>query len=156
FDERAEVFRWDVDRIRAKNYTDNVVDLMSAKVRRLAATTQDALKELACLGNAADVDVLTLVRGGPEEQPHAELWDAVVAGLVVRQADGKYKFLHDRVQEAAYALVPEEQRAELHLRLGRILSSRMSKEAIAEHVFEIVNQWNRGLALVTDPEERLE
>ncbi|APR76031.1 Signal transduction histidine kinase CheA [Minicystis rosea] len=153
FDVRAGRFRWDVAKIFEKGFTDNVVDLMVGKMRRLPAATQEALKQLACLGNSAEVAILTIVHGGSEEDTHGDLWEAVGARLILRQNDS-YRFFHDRIQEAAYSLVPEASRAEMHLGIGRLLSSRLSAEAIAERVFDVVNQWNRGAHLLTDPHEK--
>ena len=107
FDPVAPAWQWDMDRIRAKGYTDNVVDLMVEKLKRLSASTQEALKQLACLGNVAEVATLALVQGDTEEAIHTALWEAVHAGLVFRE-EGAYKFLHDRIQQAAYSLIPED------------------------------------------------
>ncbi|WP_437917136.1 AAA family ATPase [Sorangium sp. So ce302] len=153
FDERAEAFRWDVARIRGKGFTDNVVDLMVGKLVRLSPSTQRALKQLACLGNTAEVALLTMVRGGSEEDVHADLRDAAHEGLAFR-LDGTYKFLHDRVQEAAYSLIPEGERAAAHLGIGRLLASRTAPGELDERIFEIVNQLNQGAALITSREER--
>lgn len=153
FDGRAGAFRWDVAKIRAKNFTDNVVDLMVGKLRRLPATTQEALKQLACLGNNAEIALLTMVHGGSEQDTHADLWEAVRAGLILR-LDSRYKFLHDRVQEAAYSLIPEGERAAVHLGIGRLLVSRTAPDELEEKIFEIVNQLDRGAALITSREER--
>src|SRR5713101_6758538 len=71
FDSVATAWQWDMDRIRAKSYTDNVVDLMAGKLRRLSAPTQEALKQLACLGNVAEIATLTRVHGDTEEAMHA-------------------------------------------------------------------------------------
>ena len=73
---------------------------------------------------------------------HDQLWDAVRAGLVFR-SDTSYRFLHDRVQEAAYLLIPEQQRAQTHLRVGRILHENTSQERLEEAIFDIV-VINRG------------
>jgi len=94
-----------------------------------------------------------LVRGEQEEAIHAVLWDAVYAGLVVN-ADHAYKFLHDRIQQAAYSLVPEERRADVHLCIGRVLASRTAPEDLEEKIFEIVNQLDRGAAVIHSREER--
>ena len=75
------------------------------------------------------------------------------AGLVLRLA-GAYRFLHDRVQEAAYFLIPEELRGEAHLRIGRLLAAQTPPEKLEETIFEIVNQLNRGSHLITSIEER--
>jgi PAS domain S-box-containing protein len=153
FDPAVPAWQWDIDRIRAKSYTDNVVDLMAGKLKRFSATTQEALKQLAGLGNVAEVSTLTLVHGETEEAMHATLWEAVHAGLVFRE-DRAYKFLHDRIQQAAYTLIPEERRAEVHLRIGRVLLGSMTADELAEHLFDVANQLNRGAALVIDRDEK--
>ena len=144
---------WDLERIRATGYTDNVVELMVGKVRRLPSATRVALRQLSCLGASAPVSTLTLVHGGTEEALNAALFEAVRAGLLLRQ-EGSYRFLHDRVQEAAYALIPEDERPAAHLATGRLLAATTPPEAIEEHVFEIVSQLNRGTALIASAEER--
>src|SRR4029077_19810010 len=113
---------WDLNRIHAKGYTDNVVDLMVGKLNRLPLATQNALQQLACLGNNAGFATLRMVYEDSNEEMHGQLWEAVRAGLIFRSEDS-YRFLHDRVQEAAYSLIPEELRAEAHLRIGRLLAA---------------------------------
>jgi PAS domain S-box-containing protein len=154
FDSGAAAWTWDLARIRAKGYTDNVVDLMARKLSRLPHKTQEALGQLACLGNVAEIATLTLVRGESEEATHAALWEAVRAGLIFR-LDGAYTFLHDHVQEAAYAFIPENERAAVHLRIGRLFISRTTPAEIEEKIFEIVNQLDRGTELIQSPEERV-
>jgi PAS domain S-box-containing protein len=153
FDAGAATWTWDLARIHAKRYTDNVVELMVGKLKRLPVTTQDALKQLSCLGNVAEIATLALVHAGPEEVIHSALWEAIRVGLILRFED-RYAFLHDRVQEAAYALIPEGERAAAHLRIGRMLASRTAPGELEEHIFEVVNQLNRGAALITAQEER--
>ena len=119
---------------------------MAAKLSRLPPATQRVLGQLACLGNAAETATLALVHGGPEEGMHAALWEAVRAGLV-RRSDRGYAFLHDRIQEAAYALIPEAERVTAHLRIGRLLAARTPPEEIEEKIFDIVNHFDRGAAL---------
>ena len=148
FDPTAQGWQWDLDRIRAKNYTGNVVDLMAAKLRRLSASTQDALKQFACLGNAAETSILILVQG--ETMKRTAFGEAVHAGLVVQQ-ERAYKFLHDRIQQAAYSLIPDEHRADAHLRIGRVLLARMTADQLAEHLFDVANQLNQGAALPDRP-----
>jgi predicted ATPase len=120
FDHDAACWRWDLVRIHDKGYTDNVVDLMVGKLSRLPVETQQTLQQLAYLGNVAAVAMLSIVLGTPEEQVHAALWPAVRQELVER-LEGRYRFIHDRVQEAAYSLIPQALRAEVHLRIGRLL-----------------------------------
>jgi PAS domain S-box-containing protein len=153
FEPAASAWHWNIDRIHAKSFTDNVVDLMAGKLKRLSSTTGDALKQLACLGNVAPIASLTLVLGTTEEAMHAALWDAVCAGLVYREK-GAYRFLHDRIQQAAYLLIPEVQRAGLHLRIGRVLLAGATAEDLTEHLFDVATQFNRGAALLAEQDEK--
>ncbi|TMJ29101.1 MAG: serine/threonine-protein kinase PknK, partial [Alphaproteobacteria bacterium] len=153
FDHAAARWSWDLERIHAKGYTDNVVDLMVGKLTRLQAETYQALQQLACLGNSAETAMLSIVLGSSEGKVHAALSPAVRQELVERTLDA-YRFVHDRVLEAAYTLIPEGERAAEHLRIGRLLAAQTPPEAIAEHVFEIVGHLNRGDALIDSPEER--
>jgi len=154
FDPVTRAWQWDMNRIRAKSYTDNVVDLMSGKLRRLSAPTQETLKHLACLGNVADVSTLALVHGETEEAMHAALWEAVRAGLIFQQ-ESTCTFLHDRIQQAAYSLIPDQRRAELHLRIGRVLLASMTADRLAEHLFDVANQLNRGAERLIDRDEKV-
>jgi predicted ATPase/transcriptional regulator with GAF, ATPase, and Fis domain len=145
---------WDSARIRAKGYTDNVVDLMVGKLRRLSGATQTALQQLACLGNVVELATLTSVQGKLEEEIHSALWEAARTGLILRR-EGSYGFLHDRIQEAAYTLIPAAERAAAHLRIGRVLLASMTGDGLAEHLFDVANQLNRGAALLVDRDEKV-
>ena len=153
FDHRAARWCWDLDRIQAKGYTDNVVDLMVGKLTRLPAETQNALQQLACLGNLAEVKTLSIVFGTSEEELRAALWPAIRLELV-EWLGGSCRFVHDRIQEAAYSLIPATARASAHLRIGRLLAAQTTTEMGEEAIFEIVNQLNRGAALITVQDER--
>jgi PAS domain S-box-containing protein len=144
---------FDVARVRAKVSTENVIDLMAIKLTRLSDKARHALGQLACLGNVAPVATMALVQGKPEEEIDRELWEAVLAGLVFR-LNGAYKFLHDRVHEAAYALIPEGDRAATHLRIGRVLVSKTAPDELEDAIFDIVNHLNRGADLMTAQGER--
>ncbi|WP_154073872.1 trifunctional serine/threonine-protein kinase/ATP-binding protein/sensor histidine kinase [Bradyrhizobium erythrophlei] len=153
FDHDAARWSWDLDRIHAKGYTDNVVDLMVGKLTRLPADTQNALRHLACLGNSAEITRLSIVLDRSQELVDAALWPAVHQELVERLA-GAYRFAHDRVQEAAYSLIPEELRGEAHLRIGRRLAAHIPPEKREEAIFDIVSQLDRGASLITSRDER--
>ena len=153
FDHVEGRWAWDLHRIRAKGYTENVVDLMVGKLTRLAPETQNALKQLACLGNSAEFTMLRVIYQDSTEQMHAQLAEAVRAGFLLRSKDS-YHFLHDRVQEAAYSLIPQELRAEAHLRIGMLMASNTPPGNFEEGIFEIVNQLNRGRHLITSIAER--
>jgi PAS domain S-box-containing protein len=147
FDPREGAWRWDVNRIRARRITENVVDLLVGKLTRLPDITRETLKQIASLGNSAETTTLTMVRGGPENELHSDLRAALREGLVVRLS-GSYRFVHDGIQEAAYSLIPEEMRAGVHLQIGRLLMARMSADELSENIFDVVNQLNRGAALI--------
>jgi PAS domain S-box-containing protein len=153
FDHCNARWSWDLNRIHAKGYTDNVVDLMVGKLTRLPVGTQNALQQLACLGNSADFALLTKVYGDSKDVMHRDLLEAVRVGLVLH-SESAYRFLHDRVQEAAYSLIPETARAEAHIRIGRLLAAGIPRTQIEEKIFDIVNQLNRGSHLITSDQER--
>jgi PAS domain S-box-containing protein len=153
FDPVAPAWRWDINRIHVRSYTDNVADLLVEKMKRLSVPAQEAMKQFACLGNASDVATLALVCGKTEEAVHAALWEAVYAGLVLRQ-ESAYSFLHDRIQQAAYSLIPQERRADVHLRIGRALLASMTADQLAEHLFDVANQFGRGAARLIDQNEK--
>ncbi|HXZ08667.1 MAG TPA: AAA family ATPase, partial [Paraburkholderia sp.] len=153
FDHDAGLWCWDPNRIHAKGYTDNVVDLMVGKLNRLPGQTLQALQQLACLGNVASVTTLSTVLGVSQAQVDAALWEAIRQELVER-LDGAYRFVHDRVHEAAYSLIPQAARTEAHLRTGRLLADETPPEKREEAIFEIVGQLNRGAALITSRDER--
>ena len=153
FDHIEGQWRWDLNRIHAKGYTDNVVDLMVGKLTRLPSETQKALQQLACLGNSADFAMLRMIYKDSNEEMHGQLWEAVRTGLIFRSED-IYRFLHDRVQEAAYSLIPQELRAEAHLRIGMLMASHTSPDKLEEGIFEIAGQLNRGSHLIASIAER--
>jgi PAS domain S-box-containing protein len=154
FEPGVAAWSWDLDRIRVKQYTENVVDLMIGKLNNLSGVTREVLKQLACLGNSADAATLAMVHEVPEADIHSALWEAENVGLVFRSDSSSYAFVHDRIQEAAYALVAQEERAAVHLRIGRLLAANTPVEKRAETIFEIVNQLNRGVELITSTDER--
>jgi predicted ATPase len=155
FDPVAPAWRWDIDRIHAKGYTDNVVGLMVEKLERLSAPAQEALKLLAGVGAVADIATLTLFYEETEEALHAALWEAVEAGLVLRQ-ESAYTFLHDRIQQAAYSLIPEEGRGDVHLRIGRVLLASMTPDQLAEHLFDVASQLNRSAGRLIGRDEKVQ
>jgi predicted ATPase len=143
FDRGDRRWHWDIGRIQAMGYTDNVLNLMVGKLNRLPLETQTALQRLACLGNSSEFTKLSIVHGKSEDELQSDLWEAMRLEYVVR-VEGLCKFGHDRVQEAAYSLIPKQLRAEAHLRIGRLLNAHTPLEKREEAIFEIANQLNRG------------
>ena len=97
--------------------------------------------------------MLQMIYEDAVDEVHAQLWEAVRAGLIFR-SESSYRFLHDRVQEAAYSLIPEDLRAQAHLRIGTLLAEQTPPEKLEDRIFDIVNQLNRGSHLIASFEER--
>ncbi len=152
-DEAALSWRWDGAGIQRKGYTDNVADLMARRLTALPAATQDAVRIAACIGNEGQISLLALTHGRSQEETLGDLWEAIREGLILR-SDDSYAFAHDRIKQAAYSLIPEGERAALHLRIGRLLLARTPPGELEEKTFETVNQLDRGAALMTSREER--
>ncbi|MBI4751751.1 MAG: sigma 54-interacting transcriptional regulator [Acidobacteria bacterium] len=144
---------WNLAGIQAKGYADNVGELMAGKLSRLPDSTQRVLIYLACLGSSSETALMGSILGMTIQEVEENLAEAIQAGLVF-QFDGTFKFIHDRVQEAAYLLIPESVQPVIHLRIGRMLAARIPPENRADISFEIVNHFNRGAAHIVSPEER--
>ncbi|MBV5316767.1 MAG: AAA family ATPase [Desulfobulbaceae bacterium] len=146
FNRAERRWQWDMAGIRSKGFTDNVVDLMIGKLKKLSPDTQRMLQWAACIGTSFDLDTLELIDGAgrrwADESFRSALVEARREGLLLGVTDTSYAFLHDRVQEAAYALVPQEVQAVAHLRIGRFLLADTPPERIEERVFDLVNQFN--------------
>jgi PAS domain S-box-containing protein len=153
FDHDNAQWSWDVQAIRAKAYTDNVVGFLVDKMSRLPLETESILQELACLGNRADLALLTEIFGKSTHEMQDDLAEAVREGLVFF-SESSLGFLHDRVREAAYSLIDETRRAATHLRIGRLIETKTPPTEIKERIFEILHQLNRGSELITSSEER--
>ena len=126
---------------------------MVGKLSRLPVKTLAAIQQLSCIGNSADFGAYAICQGTSEDEMHADLWDALRLELVMR-LENSYRFAHDRIQEAAYSLIPEGARAAAHLRIGRLLTDYISAEKREEAIFEIVGQLNRGAVLAMSDDER--
>ncbi len=153
FQPEAAAWHWDIDRIRAAGFTENVVDLMLGKLAGFSAETREVMMLAACVGHVVDLATLAALAGRSAEDTEQVLWEAIREELLLRVGDG-YRFLHDRVRQAAYSLAPEAERAALHLRIGRMLLARMAPAAIEVEVFNLVGQFNRAAALLVEPAER--
>ena len=154
FDPNQGSWQWELARIVARAFTDNLADFMVAKLSRLSPPAQRAMARLACLGRAAETSVLAALCGQLEGELHSSLSEAVRAGLVVRDSAG-YSFPHDRVQETSHALSPDAERAAIHLRAAHILTALDGGSRCEELIFEIVNHLNGGASLVSTAAERL-
>ncbi|QRK09646.1 AAA family ATPase [Archangium violaceum] len=149
-------WRWDADAVRSRGYSDNVVDFMAGKLRHLPLETQHLLRLASCVGNVFSLRMLARVSSqAGEDEVERGLEPAFLEGLLVHVGPEQYRFLHDRIQQAAHAFIPEEERKSLHLRIGRLLLESLSPEEVQKNLFDVVSQFNAGAELIDSPEERL-
>ncbi|NOK12652.1 GAF domain-containing sensor histidine kinase, partial [Corallococcus exercitus] len=154
FDRGRSTWRWSAHRIRALELGEGVIELMLGKLRRLPALTQEALKLAACLGATVELPLLIVAGGFAEDALRIALDAAVREGLLLPHLEGTYRFSHDRVQQAAYALLEPEVRAATHLRIGRRLLAHTPPQLLPERVFTLAAQLDQGIELIETREER--
>ncbi|WP_287243243.1 MULTISPECIES: hypothetical protein [unclassified Okeania] len=160
-----------MEQITALEITDNVVDLMIGKLEKLPTLTQKVLSLVACLGNQFDLNTLSLIYEKESYATFQDLLPAIQEGLILPASEIEtknlelnlypflilnYKFLHDRVQQAAYTLIDESQKQALHLRIGRLFLENTPLEYRSERVFDLVDHLNIGRTLITDKSEKIE
>jgi PAS domain S-box-containing protein len=156
-----DTHRWEFDLHKIQNLemTDNVVELMARKIQKFPEITQHALTMAACIGNRFDTETLSIVSEQSVDKTREQIWRAIQEGLIVpldeNEVSGRdYKFLHDRVQQAAYELIPESRKKQVHLKIGRLMLSYSTDAQRDENIFEIVNQMNLGKDLIGSGEDR--
>ncbi|MFZ5570894.1 MAG: AAA family ATPase [Thermodesulfobacteriota bacterium] len=147
-------WQWDVEKIQRMQVTDNVVELLSRKIVGLKPETREILKIGACVGNRFDLETLSAVMNRSMEQVVRDMTEAIDEGLVA--VDTFFVFRHDRIQEAAYSLIPESDARGIHLRIGRLFLDHLAAWEKEKKVFYVVNQLNLGRELLTTPAERRE
>ncbi len=172
---------WDLGQIKARNFTDNVVELMTGKIQKLPESTQLLVKLAACIGNEFDLNLLELVSQQSLKKTVEDLNAAVAENLVRSQmnqgeiefilTDGDYsscdlprkeyppliyQFVHDRIQQAAYFLIPDSQRTRVHRDIGQILLENTPPSRREEKIFDMVNQFNFALELITESQQKYE
>jgi predicted ATPase/signal transduction histidine kinase len=151
FNSLQREWQWDLAHIKERSITDNVVELMTSKIQRLAAATQQVLTLAAALGNQFDLATLSIVSQHSHDWMKTQLWEALVDGLIVPVGE-KYKFVHDRIQQAAYSLIPETERPALHWQIGQLLLCQ--PRVLEEHRFELIDHLNFGINLALTRVER--
>lgn len=165
---------WDIARIQEQQLTDNVVELMTAKLRQLPAETLQILELAACIGFRFSLRLLAMVSEKPPGVAADNLQPAVREGLIAPIGDAyqlvelelmnqdfevtvEFAFAHDRIQQAAYFLLAKARRPEAHLRIGRLFKQTIqSSQRSPEQLFEMTNHLNLGSSLINEPGERLE
>ncbi|MCC3442153.1 MAG: AAA family ATPase [Microcoleus sp. PH2017_03_ELD_O_A] len=173
YDFSSSTWQWDLGHIQAIGITDcNVVELIARNIRKLPVSAQSALKLAACIGNQFKLEVLSIVSEKSQKETALNLWDALQAGLVLPLSNDykiplvfegletglaglqdvkvDYKFLHDKVQQAAYSLIPDGEKQATHVKIGQLLLNNTPPSEIEENVFDIVNQLNFGVEFIAD------
>ena len=163
FDAEDLSWQWNIAQIQAQNITDNVVELMLHKLKKLPENTQQILRLAACVGAEFNLNTLSIVYEKPLETVFQDLLVVIQVGLIQPLSEldenlliQEYKFLHDRVQQAAYALIDNSHKQIVHLQIGRNLLEKTLPERISDRLFEIVDHLNYGIELVSDQIERNE
>ncbi len=178
FDFNQQKWLWSIQDIQSVGITDkSVVDLVASRIEKLPEITQQVLKLAACIGDKFTLDVLSVVNEESINQTANYLNKALEAGLIlplnqnyripllfddseqISSFDNNqigYKFLHDRVQQAAYSLIPENKKQATHLRIGQLLKESTSQDKLADNILDIVNQLNFGIELLKEEREKLE
>lgn len=174
FDLQSLSWHWNLAQIKAQQITDNVVDLMAQKIKNLPSSTQEVLKLSSCIGNQFELQTLTIIAEIDPQTVALSLHHAIAKGLILPLSDFyksveldaigkksasiikqvKYKFVHDRIQQAAYSLIPEINKSAKHLQIGRLLLKYSSELEQEENIFNIVNQFNNSLELINTELER--
>jgi len=154
FNIESKSWNWQIDHIRATNMPDNVVVLMADKIRTLDPVTQNLLTLAACIGNQFDLNTLAVISTLNVESLKGNLREALTEGIVIPTEVG-YKFAHDRIQQSAYSLIPEVDKAATHLKIGRLLLQNTIGEEQATRLFDITDHYNQGLALLEREERKL-
>jgi PAS domain S-box-containing protein len=177
FDRQLGGWQWDLDRIRNRNITDNVVELMTDRIQQLPPETITILKLGACIGDRYDLKMLATISDRSCHNVAKLLWPAIVEGLVlplsnnyklldvnidrlseeiVAEIDVEYKFAHDRIQQAVYSLIPASEQPLVHWQIGTLLLAKIPLEQRERHIFDLVDRLNWGEQLVTQKSQRSE
>jgi PAS domain S-box-containing protein len=172
FQSNLGYWQCDLASMRQLALTDDVVEFMAQQLQKLPLETQTVLKFAACIGNQFNLKTLAIVAEQSLIDTASQLWKALQEGLILpindtykffqsQDSDTQgnevvvaYKFLHDRVQQAAYSLIADDQKQSTHLKMGQLLLQSSSQQEQEDRLFEIVNHLNVGIPLITHPPER--
>lgn len=160
FDYNQYQWQWDIKHISSQNITDNVVELMIYQLKTFPESTQSLLQLSACIGNQFSLSTLSIIEQKFPEKILQDLIIAIDSGLILPLSVSDeglidyYQFLHDRVQQAAYALIPEDKKPQIHLKIGNLLIKKYSDLEKEENLFQIVGHLNKGRKFIDKSEEK--
>ncbi|MFE4105096.1 trifunctional serine/threonine-protein kinase/ATP-binding protein/sensor histidine kinase [Almyronema epifaneia] len=162
----------DIAAVKLLSLTDDVVQFIALELQKLPDATQNVLKLAACIGAQFDLKTLAIVSEFSATDAATALWKALQSGLILptsqtykffqgtQQSDledtvnSTYRFLHDRIQQAAYSLIPDDQKQATHLKIGQLLQQNLPEIEKEEKLFDIVGHLNLAIELITQPRER--
>lgn len=166
FDLTQGTWHWLLDKIKNKTSTDNVIDLVVSNLKRLTSEAQLMLRFAACFGSRFDLQMLSFLSEKNPQETAQIINDALQNSYILPldqeyrfiindpNSNARYQFLHDRVQQAAYSLLSEEEKKNIHLKIARHLLEKTPKNKLDEKLFAIVDQYNLGIDLLTQAEEK--
>ena len=161
FNAQSQCWDWEMEHIHAQDFTNNVIELLLNKLKRLPDETQEVLRFAACVGARFDLTTLSIICQRSRENVFQQLKVALQLGLILARSSlneelviEDFRFGHDRIQQAAYTLIDPEQKNDVHLRIGRLLWGNVISDAISDRIFEIVDHLNQAEHLITKQSER--
>ncbi len=149
----GEGWQYNLDEIINFDITENVVDLLTEKIKKLTSNIQEILTISSCIGSTFSLDLVSELIHNPLELMIIDTSFLLGEEFIV-QVNGKYRFAHDRIMEAAYSLIDKERRESIHYRIGKIALDRHSDDDLDEHIDFIVNQLNAGRNNIDDENEK--
>lgn len=163
-------WNWDLDAVRWSNVSSDVIEFMVDNLRQLQPATQQVLQLAACIGGTFDLHTLSAIYEHPVAETAAALLPALKLHTVLPLHSGyrlvgddaesldlnpTYRFQHDRVQQAAYALIVVQHLKDVHLSVGRLMLQHAGDAVPNERLVDIVGHLNEGRTLIGCVDERL-
>ncbi|MBI4651072.1 AAA family ATPase [Candidatus Desantisbacteria bacterium] len=144
----------DIERNKNLIFSDNIVDLMVEKIKKLPDETIKCLEYAACFGDQFDIETLSSVYNNTIEKTYADLTMAIKEGLILNFSN-YFKFYHDKIAESINILISEKEKKGIHLKIGNLIYQKTPKNELSEKYFDIATHLNFALDLITLPEEKI-
>ncbi|WP_207642419.1 diguanylate cyclase [Pseudobacteroides cellulosolvens] len=164
---------YELEKVKAAEISDNVVDLLVKGLESLPEETMNILKLVACIGTQFDLNTVCLISKKTVREIGKNLWRAIEKEIILplnnnyrfinaikndmspTDLEMRFTFAHDRIRQAIYSLIQEEEKCQIHLSIGEFL--RMFRETErADEIFDMVNHLNIGKNLIKGKNERIE
>lgn len=143
FDAQQGVWLWDQAEIEALDISDNVVELLVERLIGLPLKMQQLLILASFIGNSFSLELIQIVSEIPKEELQTLLQNCVEEGTLYRENEG-YKFVHDRIQQAANSLARERVQGKIHWKVGTLLLKHLSPTQLESKIFEVANHLFTG------------